>query len=140
MRGDRCGPRLPCDHQRGQVQHHADVDQAVADMVRAYTESLGVQIAAHDLRRTFGKLVLQGDARIEQISLSLGTPVSRRALGSGIPGPGRPWTDPDSSLRRWLRILPVASLRVPSLVLPVVSEPGLLAAEVFTQGCTPSAN
>ena len=30
-----------------------------------------VEIAAHDLRRTFGKLALQGDARIEQISLSL---------------------------------------------------------------------
>jgi site-specific recombinase XerD len=47
-------------------------NQAVADVVRTYARLLGRDVAAHDLRRTFAKLALRGDARIEQISLSLG--------------------------------------------------------------------
>jgi site-specific recombinase XerD len=56
----------------GKVSSSGMTDQAIADVVRAYAGPLGVQVAAHDLRRTFAKLALSGDARIEQISLSLG--------------------------------------------------------------------
>jgi site-specific recombinase XerD len=47
-------------------------DQAIADVVRAYTAQVGTRVAAHDLWRTFAKLVMKGGARLEQIQLSLG--------------------------------------------------------------------
>jgi integrase len=47
-------------------------DQAIADVVAAYGDPLELNIAAHDLRRTFAKLALKGQARLEQIQLSLG--------------------------------------------------------------------
>ena len=46
--------------------------QAIADVVTAYAEPLGVDVAPHDCRRTFAKLALKGGARLEQIQLSLG--------------------------------------------------------------------
>jgi integrase/recombinase XerD len=46
--------------------------QAIADVVRAYGDQLGVKLAAHDLRRTFAKLAHKGGARLDQIQLSLG--------------------------------------------------------------------
>lgn len=47
-------------------------DQAIADVVGTYAGPLELAIAAHDLRRTFAKLALKGEARLEQIQLSLG--------------------------------------------------------------------
>ena len=46
--------------------------QAIADVVIAYAEPLGIEVAPHDCRRTFAKLALKGGARLEQIQLSLG--------------------------------------------------------------------
>jgi site-specific recombinase XerD len=50
-------------------------DQAVADVVKSYAGELGkpgVNLAAHDLRRTFAKLAHKGGSPIDQIQLSLG--------------------------------------------------------------------
>lgn len=50
-------------------------DQAVADVVKSYAGELGkpgVNLAAHDLRRTFAKLAHKGGSSIDQIQLSLG--------------------------------------------------------------------
>jgi site-specific recombinase XerD len=47
-------------------------DQAIAEVVRAYTANTATPVAAHDLRRTFAKLAMKGGARLEQIQLSLG--------------------------------------------------------------------
>ena len=44
-------------------------DQAVADVVRQYTDET---LAAHDLRRTWAKLAHKGGAGLDQIQLSLG--------------------------------------------------------------------
>jgi site-specific recombinase XerD len=48
--------------------------QTVLDIVRHYTEYAGldVDLAPHDLRRTFAKLAYKGGARLDQISMSLG--------------------------------------------------------------------
>jgi site-specific recombinase XerD len=47
-------------------------DQAIADVVKAYAAELGVDLAAHDLRRTFAKLAAKGGSDLRQIQLSLG--------------------------------------------------------------------
>lgn len=46
--------------------------QAVRDVVNYYSATLGLEIAAHDLRRTHAKLAHKGGAGIDQIQLSLG--------------------------------------------------------------------
>lgn len=46
--------------------------QAVYDAVSLYADQIGVDIAAHDLRRTFAKLAHKGGADLAQISLTLG--------------------------------------------------------------------
>ncbi len=46
--------------------------QAIFETVRHYAREIGVQIAPHDLRRTFAKLAHKGRAALEQIQLSLG--------------------------------------------------------------------
>lgn len=46
--------------------------QAVYLIVKRYAEELGIEIAPHDLRRTFAKLAHRGRSPIEQIQLSLG--------------------------------------------------------------------
>lgn len=46
--------------------------QAVHDVVIEYGAVLGLEIAAHDLRRTFAKLAHKGGSGLEQIQLSLG--------------------------------------------------------------------
>ena len=46
--------------------------QAVFAIVRQYGRQIGLDIAPHDLRRTFAKLAHKGHAAIEQIQLSLG--------------------------------------------------------------------
>jgi len=46
--------------------------QAVHDVVKHYSEALGIEIAPHDLRRTFAKLAHKGGSGLDQIQLSLG--------------------------------------------------------------------
>jgi len=46
--------------------------QAIYDVVREYSEALGLDVAAHDTRRTYAKLAEKGGADLRQISLSLG--------------------------------------------------------------------
>lgn len=46
--------------------------QAIFDVVRTHAAAIGVNVRPHDLRRTFAKLAHKGEARIEQIQLSLG--------------------------------------------------------------------
>ena len=46
--------------------------QSVYNVVSEYAEKLGVNLAAHDLRRTFAKFAHKGGAGLDQIQLSLG--------------------------------------------------------------------
>lgn len=46
--------------------------QAIRDVVNSYGVMLGLELAAHDLRRTFAKLAHKGGAGLDQIQLSLG--------------------------------------------------------------------
>jgi integrase len=46
--------------------------QAVYLVVKRYAQKLGIEIAPHDLRRTFAKLAHRGRSPLEQIQLSLG--------------------------------------------------------------------
>lgn len=46
--------------------------QAVFDTVKKYAKKMGLELAPHDLRRSFAKLAHRGHASIDQISLSLG--------------------------------------------------------------------
>jgi len=46
--------------------------QSIRDVVVLYAQALGLNIAAHDLRRTMAKLAHRGGAGIDQIQLSLG--------------------------------------------------------------------
>ena len=45
---------------------------AVGRRINGYARRLGVEVAPHDLRRTFAKLAHRGGAPIEQIQLTLG--------------------------------------------------------------------
>lgn len=47
-------------------------DQAIHDVVVEYAQKIGIQVAPHDLRRTFAKLAHKGGSPLEQIQLSLG--------------------------------------------------------------------
>lgn len=46
--------------------------QAVYNVVAQYAEETGLQVAVHDLRRTFAKLAHKGGAALDQIQLTLG--------------------------------------------------------------------
>jgi len=46
--------------------------QAIYNLVAKYSAVAGVNVAAHDLRRTFAKLAHKGGAALEQIQLTLG--------------------------------------------------------------------
>ena len=46
--------------------------QTVRDIVARYGEEIGVDLAAHNLRRTFAKLAHKGGSGVDQIQLSLG--------------------------------------------------------------------
>ena len=46
--------------------------QAIFETIKFYGDQIGVNIAPHDLRRTFAKLAHKGRAALEQIQLSLG--------------------------------------------------------------------
>lgn len=46
--------------------------QTIYDLIKYYSKKTGLEIAPHDLRRTFAKLPRKGGAQLEQIQLSLG--------------------------------------------------------------------
>lgn len=46
--------------------------QAIYDVVRGYADRCGLDLSAHDTRRTFAKLAHRGGAGLDQIQLSLG--------------------------------------------------------------------
>jgi integrase len=46
--------------------------QSIFEVVERYGQRIGLQIAPHDLRRTFAKLAHKGHAALEQIQISLG--------------------------------------------------------------------
>lgn len=56
----------------GYIKRENMTPQAVRDVVNHYGSVIGVDLAAHDLRRTFSKLAHKGGAGIDQIQLSLG--------------------------------------------------------------------
>lgn len=56
----------------GAVSGEALTPQAVYNVVAEYAEETGLQVAAHDLRRTFAKLAHKGGAALDQIQLTLG--------------------------------------------------------------------
>lgn len=59
-------------HKGGYIDGETLTPQAVHDVVKEYGAALGLEIAAHDLRRTYAKLAHQGGAGLDQIQLSLG--------------------------------------------------------------------
>jgi integrase len=56
----------------GRTEGDSMTPQAIRDVVVAYGEELGFNIAPHHLRRTFAKLAHKGGSGIDQIQLSLG--------------------------------------------------------------------
>lgn len=54
------------------ISGHSMTAQAVYDVVKEHSETLGLDIAAHDTRRTYAKLAERGGADLRQIQLSLG--------------------------------------------------------------------
>ncbi len=62
-------------------------EQAVWVVVQRYGTPLGLNIAPHDLRRTFAKLALKAQARLEQIQVTLGhasIQTTQRYLGTEL--------------------------------------------------------
>jgi integrase len=66
------GPVLRAMRKGDHVQPRAMTAQAIRDVVAAYAAAVGVQVAPHDLRRTFAKLAHKGGSPVDQIQLSLG--------------------------------------------------------------------
>ncbi len=56
----------------GIMSDGAMTPQAIANLVDKYSKTLGVVVAAHDLRRTYAKLAHKGGSGLDQIQLSLG--------------------------------------------------------------------
>ena len=56
----------------GRVYSTGITAQAIRDVVVEHAQIIGVNVAPHDLRRTFAKLAYKGGAALEQIQLSLG--------------------------------------------------------------------
>lgn len=56
----------------GSVYGDSMTAQAIFNMVKEYAQQIGVNLAPHDLRRTFAKLAHKGKSPLEQIQLSLG--------------------------------------------------------------------
>lgn len=56
----------------GRVVSDRMTAQAIRDVVDGYARRLGLDVAPHDLRRTFAKLAYRGGAGLDQIQLSLG--------------------------------------------------------------------
>lgn len=56
----------------GAISGEGQTPQAVYNIVAQYAAEVGLQVAAHDLRRTFAKLAHKGGAALDQIQLTLG--------------------------------------------------------------------
>jgi site-specific recombinase XerD len=54
------------------IQPRSMTAQAIRDVVTEYAKQIGVEVAPHDLRRTFAKLAHKGGSPVDQIQLSLG--------------------------------------------------------------------
>jgi site-specific recombinase XerD len=70
--GIKSGPIFLSIRRGGHVQQDAMTAQAIRDTVADYAGQVGVNVAPHDLRRTFAKLAHKGGSPIDQIQLSLG--------------------------------------------------------------------
>jgi integrase len=46
--------------------------KAIRKMVAEYASPLGIEVAPHDLRRTYAKLARKGGAPLDQIQITLG--------------------------------------------------------------------
>jgi len=66
------GPVFRSLSRHGYVHPDRISPQAIFTIVKDYAARLGLEIAPHDLRRTFARLAHEGDAHLEQIQLSLG--------------------------------------------------------------------
>jgi len=66
------GPVLRAINKSDRVLGRPVSAQSVFNIVKGYATDLGVNIAPHDLRRTFANLAHVGHAALEQIQLSLG--------------------------------------------------------------------
>ena len=56
----------------GNLAGDSMTSQAIQDVVKTYAGKCGIQLSAHDLRRTFAKLARKGGADMMQIQLTLG--------------------------------------------------------------------
>ena len=70
--GVSSGRILHAINKGGRLVHESMTPQSVFMTVRAYARRLDLEMAPHDLRRTFAKLAHKGRAALEQIQLSLG--------------------------------------------------------------------
>ena len=70
--GYRTGLVLGTVNKGGRISGQGMTAQAVYGAVARYCGRLGVDVAPHDLRRTFAKLAHTGHAPLEQIQISLG--------------------------------------------------------------------
>ena len=66
------GPVFRPVNKGGRIVGESMTAQAVYETVARYARLLGVELAPHDLRRTFAKLAHRSQAPLEQIQLSLG--------------------------------------------------------------------
>ena len=66
------GPLLRALTTHGTVTENPISGTTAYDVVLYYARKLGIEVAPHDLRRTFAKLALRGGSKIEQIQITLG--------------------------------------------------------------------
>lgn len=66
------GPIFRRIDKAGKVYDTAISPNAIYQIVRRYAEGIDVEVAPHDLRRTFARLAHQGNAGIDQIQMTLG--------------------------------------------------------------------
>jgi site-specific recombinase XerD len=85
--GAAAGPVLRRVNKCDVISNQTLTAQSVRFIVKAYGQRLGLNLAPHDLRRTFAKLARRGGAALEQIQLALGhgsLVVTERYLGSRL--------------------------------------------------------
>jgi len=70
--GITSGRLLRAVNKGGRVVGEGLTAQAAFEVVEQYGKRIGLQLAPHDLRRTFAKLAHKGHAALEQIQISLG--------------------------------------------------------------------
>ncbi len=70
--GEAKGPIVRRVNKRDVVAPTGMTPESIFRIVKQYSDAVGVEIAPHDLRRTFAKLAHRGRAPLEQIQLSLG--------------------------------------------------------------------